>query len=174
MIFPCSTLPTRYVLSLLRRKTVTMPIHGRKASISCTGASTCVRDTNQWLMIPAGSWLTLTQYKQRWITGMSWGKAHHLCLFIVESTGKLTCLLWSSKSFYKSKSELISSRVEYLIYLLRFFFYLFDFRGEFLVLDSDVIIIGAASGNVAESVILERDTESTVMFVEGKNKVKVC
>lgn len=42
------------------------------------------------------------------------------------------------------------------------------------MLDSDVIIIGAASGNVAESVILERDTESTVMFVEGKNKVKVC
>ncbi|KAI5747863.1 hypothetical protein M8J77_019320 [Diaphorina citri] len=41
------------------------------------------------------------------------------------------------------------------------------YRGEFLVLDSDVIIIGAAPGNVAESVILERDTESTVMFVEG-------
>lgn len=40
-------------------------------------------------------------------------------------------------------------------------------RGEFLVLDSDSIIIGAAPGNVAEAVILERDTESTVMFVEG-------
>lgn len=47
-------------------------------------------------------------------------------------------------------------------------YFLFAFRGEFLVLDSDVIIIGAAPGNVAESVILERDTESTVMFVEGK------
>ncbi|KAK6635400.1 F-box only protein 11 [Polyplax serrata] len=44
------------------------------------------------------------------------------------------------------------------------------YRGEFLVIDSDVSIIGAASGNVAESVILERETESTVMFVEGAKK----
>lgn len=41
------------------------------------------------------------------------------------------------------------------------------FRGEFLVIDSDITLIGAASGNVAESVVLERESESTVMFVEG-------
>ncbi|KAJ4437553.1 hypothetical protein ANN_17698 [Periplaneta americana] len=41
------------------------------------------------------------------------------------------------------------------------------YRGEFLVIDSDVALIGAAPGNVAESVILERESESTVMFVEG-------
>lgn len=41
------------------------------------------------------------------------------------------------------------------------------YRGEFLVIDSDVALIGAASGNVAESIVLERDSESTVMFVEG-------
>ncbi|XP_054264711.1 F-box only protein 11 [Macrosteles quadrilineatus] len=41
------------------------------------------------------------------------------------------------------------------------------YRGEFLVIDSDVAIIGAAPGNVAESVILERESESTMMFVEG-------
>lgn len=38
---------------------------------------------------------------------------------------------------------------------------------EFLVIDSDIALIGAAPGNVAESVILERESESTVMFVEG-------
>ncbi|XP_014247200.1 F-box only protein 11 [Cimex lectularius] len=41
------------------------------------------------------------------------------------------------------------------------------YKGEFLVIDSDVALIGAAPGNVAESVILERQTESTIMFVEG-------
>ncbi|KRT84920.1 F-box domain-containing protein, partial [Oryctes borbonicus] len=41
------------------------------------------------------------------------------------------------------------------------------YRGEFLVIDSDVALIGAAPGNVAESVILERESESTIMFVEG-------
>lgn len=41
------------------------------------------------------------------------------------------------------------------------------YRGEFLVIDSDITLIGAASGNVAESIILERESESTVMFVEG-------
>lgn len=42
------------------------------------------------------------------------------------------------------------------------------YRGEFLVIDdSDIALIGAASGNVAESVVLERESESTVMFVEG-------
>lgn len=32
------------------------------------------------------------------------------------------------------------------------------------------MVSGAASGNVAESVILERESESTVMFVEGAKK----
>lgn len=41
------------------------------------------------------------------------------------------------------------------------------YRGEFLVIDSDVALIGAAHGNVAESIVLERESESTVMFVEG-------
>lgn len=41
------------------------------------------------------------------------------------------------------------------------------YRGEFLVIDSDITLIGAAPGNVAESVVLERESESTVMFVEG-------
>lgn len=41
------------------------------------------------------------------------------------------------------------------------------YRGEFLVIDSDVTLIGAAPGNVAESIVLERESESTVMFVEG-------
>ncbi|KAL3287366.1 hypothetical protein HHI36_001840, partial [Cryptolaemus montrouzieri] len=41
------------------------------------------------------------------------------------------------------------------------------YNGEFLVIDSDIALIGAAPGNVAESVILERESESTVMFVEG-------
>ncbi|XP_039281537.1 F-box only protein 11, partial [Nilaparvata lugens] len=41
------------------------------------------------------------------------------------------------------------------------------YRGEFLVIDSDIAFIGAAPGNVAESVILERELESTLMFVEG-------
>lgn len=41
------------------------------------------------------------------------------------------------------------------------------YRGEFLVIDSDITLIGAAPGNVAESIVLERESESTVMFVEG-------
>ncbi|KAH1014707.1 hypothetical protein HUJ05_012549 [Dendroctonus ponderosae] len=41
------------------------------------------------------------------------------------------------------------------------------YRGEFLVIDSDISLIGAGPGNVAESVVLERESESTVMFVEG-------
>lgn len=41
------------------------------------------------------------------------------------------------------------------------------YRGEFLVIDSDITLIGAAQGNVAESIVLERESESTVMFVEG-------
>ncbi|XP_037956845.1 F-box only protein 11-like isoform X1 [Teleopsis dalmanni] len=41
------------------------------------------------------------------------------------------------------------------------------YKGEYLFIDSDVALIGAAPGNVAESVILEREAGSTVMFVEG-------
>lgn len=41
------------------------------------------------------------------------------------------------------------------------------YKGEYLFIDSDVALIGAAAGNVAESVILEREAGSTVMFVEG-------
>lgn len=41
------------------------------------------------------------------------------------------------------------------------------YTGEFLVIDCDISLIGAASGNVAESVILDRESESTIMFVEG-------
>lgn len=44
------------------------------------------------------------------------------------------------------------------------------YRGEFLVIDNDVALIGAAPGNVAESVILEREAESTMMFVEGAKR----
>lgn len=47
------------------------------------------------------------------------------------------------------------------------------YRGEFLVIDSDVALIGAAPGNVAESIILERESESTVMFVEGAKQAYV-
>lgn len=41
------------------------------------------------------------------------------------------------------------------------------YKGEYLFIDSDVTLIGAAPGNVAESVVLEREAGSTVMFVEG-------
>ncbi|ERL85400.1 hypothetical protein D910_02820 [Dendroctonus ponderosae] len=41
------------------------------------------------------------------------------------------------------------------------------YHGEFLVIDSDISLIGAGPGNVAESVVLERESESTVIFVEG-------
>lgn len=41
------------------------------------------------------------------------------------------------------------------------------YKGEYLFIDSDIALIGAAPGNVAESVILEREAGSTVMFVEG-------
>lgn len=41
------------------------------------------------------------------------------------------------------------------------------YKGEYLFIDSDVALIGAAPGNVAEAVVLEREAGSTVMFVEG-------
>ncbi|XP_063231859.1 F-box only protein 11 isoform X2 [Bacillus rossius redtenbacheri] len=44
------------------------------------------------------------------------------------------------------------------------------YRREFLVVDTDVALIGAAPGNVAESVVIEREAESTLMFVEGAKR----
>ncbi|CAG9132841.1 unnamed protein product [Plutella xylostella] len=41
---------------------------------------------------------------------------------------------------------------------------------EELAVDSDVQLIGCASGNVAESVILEREAESTLTFAEGATR----
>lgn len=44
------------------------------------------------------------------------------------------------------------------------------YRGEFLVIDSDLKMIGAAPGNVAENIIIESEsesTQSTVSFAEG-------
>lgn len=47
------------------------------------------------------------------------------------------------------------------------------YLNEFLIIDSDVALIGAAPGNVAESIILERETESTMMFIEGAKNTYV-
>ncbi|XP_046327836.1 F-box only protein 11-like [Haliotis rufescens] len=41
------------------------------------------------------------------------------------------------------------------------------YQGEFLLIDISVSIIGAAPGNVMDHVIIERESESTVMFVDG-------
>ncbi|KAK2174892.1 hypothetical protein NP493_769g02005 [Ridgeia piscesae] len=41
------------------------------------------------------------------------------------------------------------------------------YQREFLVIDSNVTMIGAAPGNIADHVILERQSESTIMFGEG-------
>lgn len=41
------------------------------------------------------------------------------------------------------------------------------YEGEFMLIDLNVAIIGAAPGNVMEHVIIERESESTVVFVEG-------
>lgn len=40
-------------------------------------------------------------------------------------------------------------------------------KPEYLVIDCNIIMIGAAPGNVAENVVLEKETESTVTFVDG-------
>jgi F-box protein 11 len=42
-----------------------------------------------------------------------------------------------------------------------------SYQGEYLVVETNVNIIGCSSGNVAENVTIERDTESTVTFMEG-------
>lgn len=47
------------------------------------------------------------------------------------------------------------------------------YRGEFLVIDLDVALIGAAPGNVADSVVLERESQSTVMFLDGAKNAYV-
>lgn len=47
------------------------------------------------------------------------------------------------------------------------------YQGEYLCIDSNVTLIGAAPGNVAENVILERDTESTITFSEGAKQAYV-
>ncbi|XP_041353360.1 F-box only protein 11-like [Gigantopelta aegis] len=44
------------------------------------------------------------------------------------------------------------------------------YQGEFLLIDIDVSIIGAAPGKVIDHVFIERESESTVMFVEGARK----
>ncbi|PZC80811.1 hypothetical protein B5X24_HaOG213798 [Helicoverpa armigera] len=43
-------------------------------------------------------------------------------------------------------------------------------REECLAIDTDVQLIGCAPGNVAESVVLEREAESTLTFAEGANR----
>lgn len=44
------------------------------------------------------------------------------------------------------------------------------YKDEYLIIDNDVALLGASSGNVAENVTLERDSESTVTFVEGAKR----
>ncbi|RWS26648.1 F-box only protein 11-like protein [Leptotrombidium deliense] len=44
------------------------------------------------------------------------------------------------------------------------------YKPEYLIIDSNVALIGAASGNVAESVILDKEMESTITFVEGAKR----
>ncbi|UYV74626.1 FBXO11 [Cordylochernes scorpioides] len=41
------------------------------------------------------------------------------------------------------------------------------YKSESLFIDTNVAIIGAAPGNVAENVVLDRENESTITFVEG-------
>ena len=41
------------------------------------------------------------------------------------------------------------------------------YNNEVVVVDKNVELIGAGPGNVAESVVLETDRESTVVFMEG-------
>ncbi|XP_074643961.1 F-box only protein 11-like [Tubulanus polymorphus] len=41
------------------------------------------------------------------------------------------------------------------------------YQGEFLVIDNNVSLIGAAPGNVTDHVIIERFSESTIMFIQG-------
>ncbi|XP_013385972.1 F-box only protein 11 isoform X2 [Lingula anatina] len=43
------------------------------------------------------------------------------------------------------------------------------YQGEYLVIDMNISMIGAAPGNVIDHVIIERQSESTVTFMEGAN-----
>ncbi|XP_055956912.1 F-box only protein 11 isoform X1 [Patella vulgata] len=43
------------------------------------------------------------------------------------------------------------------------------YQGELLLIDTPVTLIGAAPGNVMDHVFIEREMESTIMFVEGAN-----
>ena len=82
-----------------------------------------------------------------------------------------TCnMLWSSYSGVNLISE--TPNVESLMGSL-IFLHAGIYHGEFLVIDSDVSLIGAASGSVSDAVILERDTESTVLFVEGAKQAYI-
>lgn len=71
----------------------------------------------------------------------------------------------SSSGGSNNNSQAIEEGPQHLVFL-----HAGTYRGEFLVIDNDVALIGAAPGNVAESVILERESESTVMFVEGAKR----
>lgn len=44
------------------------------------------------------------------------------------------------------------------------------YQEECLAIDTDVQLIGCAAGNVAESVVLEREAESTLTFAEGASR----
>uniref|UniRef100_A0A8D8UHB4 Uncharacterized protein n=1 Tax=Cacopsylla melanoneura TaxID=428564 RepID=A0A8D8UHB4_9HEMI len=84
----CSIRVGRCVLNLFLWKTVTMPIHGKKVSVSCTAGFTFAPDIRLSPMIQAGRWLTLKQYRRHLITGMSLLRAHPLYLYILVFTGE--------------------------------------------------------------------------------------
>lgn len=78
------------------------------------------------------------------------------------SVNSLNCSSSSSNSSMAIDDNNVPDNTGSLIFL-----HAGHYRGEFLVIDSDVALIGAAPGNVAEAIVLERESESTVMFVEG-------
>ncbi|KAI1302325.1 F-box only protein 11 [Halotydeus destructor] len=45
-----------------------------------------------------------------------------------------------------------------------------SYKPEYLVIDSNIILVGAAPGNVAENVVLEKENESTITFVDGAKR----
>lgn len=44
------------------------------------------------------------------------------------------------------------------------------YRPDFLVIDCNIAMIGAASGNIANNVIIEKESETTVSFIEGAKR----
>ena len=88
--------------------------------------------------------------------------ANNLSSGTTNSVNSLNC---GSVSMNSSSCIAVDEPVEQPSSLI--FLHTGHYRGEFLVIDSDVALIGAAPGNVAESIVLERESESTVMFVEG-------